>query len=58
MSPIACIIYAPFLAPCHWGRFLKETSKFWPQKFHADYVNLECNIFILSTNQSLRLESD
>ena len=30
----------------------------WPQKFHADYVNLECNIFILSTNQIPWLESD
>ena len=21
VSPIACIIYVPFITPCHWGHF-------------------------------------
>ena len=54
MSPVACIII--FICTFHGslplGTFLKETSKFWPKKFHADYVNLECNIIFYLVNNS------
>ena len=50
MSPVACII--TFHGSLPLGTFLKETSKFWPKKFHADYVNLECNIIFYLVNNS------